>query len=192
MLNLVHDGTQLLYRGDHLLGECCEECGGGVCCAFSLPPQCYVDLKSLYPLSTWRKFKVSPRCLRVLIYCSVTHNGFTYSGLGTPDYVLAIGQPGLPVIEMDGPPIAWAGCVSYGGVTDLHGDYSCTPDGRDLYEALEAQDESCMPDVGVPHTVHVVMDFFWFRVGHKTIGGLGQKGPAHALATAVVFREVKC
>lgn len=161
---LAEDGEWLL--------ECCTT-HPDTCCSFQLPDQCVVTTVNT------RHF-----CLRVLIYVGITHDGSAYSlaDLGEPDYVLNIlsdrAHPGPYPNDI---PYVWGDCVSYVPCAIVD-DFSCVPDGTDVYDAIASLDDGCVPEPGEPHTLHIRLDVF-----RRDTGGHGEDG--YVKASGIVIRE---
>lgn len=161
----------LAEDGDWLL-ECCTT-GGSTCCGFSMPDQCVVDRR-----------KARHFCLRVLIYTSIAHDGSTYSSadLANPDYVLNILSSGThPEPYPDDIPYTWGDCADY-RPCDIVTDFSCPPDGADVYDAVAALDDGCVPEPDELHTLHIRLDVY-----RRDTGGHGEDG--YVKASGIVIRE---
>lgn len=162
---VTRGGEICLNDDNEWLLECCSPSDSS-CCSFSMPDQCVVNRAQA------RHF-----CLRVLIYEGITHDGVTYA-LGSPNYVLNI-LSGGPYSE--GIPYVWPDCVDY-NPCEIVGDYSCTPDGYDVYNAVASLDDGCVPEPGEPHTLHLRLDVF--RRGQR---GHGEDG--YVKVSGIVIRE---
>lgn len=150
----------------------------------------YVENTISWPDGYWHR--VSPQCLRLLIWCSVTHDGATYD-IAAPTHVYRVAVK--DAAEVDAKPNKWL-CCPAGGYTYLGGigtpdaDVEAYPTGNLMWSTLDESACEHKPAIDEVHMIWAIVES-WHAVSHEIKSHPGYMYPGdridHGLAHMVLI-----